>query len=949
MRWYLAGVDPQRIIEDLSEQLRRTAEQVVPWFVTQMPEAYVRDTPEETRLSHVGAIVAARASGVATRLKLEHDDGRLWTFIDEKNYPGLLADLVRQLPHDRTLRSAKVHTAADGSLVLDVFRFGAPPEPFDETDPVQSKMRDEAIAYAKAQGDEDSAEELRELFEASSAEFVRTVTPLRVYHYWQMWRGVAGTDDTTVTLRDQAEPGYRRISVASGNAETRTFFERAVTHLGRQGFDIRRAFVDVFDGKRGSVTVLGFIVDDADGRLAREAEQVSHDLIRLRWIDDVALALAYRHDLALTRAEIAVALMHLAHAALAVSDRFAFARERLYETLERRLPLALAIADGFAAREDLSSIAERIEAEVPGERDRRALVAMLESARSTIATNVDRRDRYGLAIRFDPQLLAGDGRPQLPYGAFFVHGGDFDGFHVRFRDVARGGVRLVRPRGPEEHGFALERLYDEAYGLAHAQQLKNKDIPEGGSKAVVLVEPGRPTGPSLKAFADGLLDVILETGERLYLGPDENVTDDLIEWVVARAAARGYATPNAFMSSKPGAGINHKTYGVTSEGVTVFLEEALRSVGIDPRAQAFSVKLTGGPDGDVAGNEIKILHREYGENAKIVGIADGSGSARDPDGLDHAELLRLVERSEPISSFDRSRLGPRGIAASLEEPDGLRLRNTMGFEVVADAFVPAGGRPQTIHEKNWRDYLNDKGEPSSRVIVEGANLYITPDARRLLSEEAGVRIVKDSSANKCGVICSSYEIAASMLLDPEDFMKVKERFVAEVLVRLRELARKEARLLFAEHARQSNTVLPELSVQLSQTILAATDAIEAAVEQADEPTKKSLSALVRDHLPPVLIELAGDRIDERLPDRYRTGIIGAVLSTRIVYREGLTYLRGLEPAALADLAMRYLTEEAQTRRLVETVRGSTLPDRERIAALLEHGGTRSAIALDGSE
>jgi hypothetical protein len=32
------------------------------------------------------------------------------------------------------------------------------------------------------------------------------------------------------------------------------------------------------------------------------------------------------------------------------------------------------------------------------------------------------------------------------------------------------------------------RHYEECYGLAFAQQLKNKDIPEGGSKAVNLVD-----------------------------------------------------------------------------------------------------------------------------------------------------------------------------------------------------------------------------------------------------------------------------------------------------------------------------------------------------------------------------------------------------------------------------------------------------------------------------
>ena len=48
-------------------------------------------------------------------------------------------------------------------------------------------------------------------------------------------------------------------------------------------------------------------------------------------------------------------------------------------------------------------------------------------------------------------------------------------------------------------------------------------------------------------------------------------------------------------------------------------------------------------DGDVAGNMLKILHREYGGMVRVVGMADGSGCAEDPAGLDMAELLRLVE------------------------------------------------------------------------------------------------------------------------------------------------------------------------------------------------------------------------------------------------------------------------------------------------------------------
>jgi glutamate dehydrogenase len=116
----------------------------------------------------------------------------------------------------------------------------------------------------------------------------------------------------------------------------------------------------------------------------------------------------------------------------------------------------------------------------------------------------------------------------------------------------------------------------------------------------------------------------------------------------------------------------------------------------------------------------------------------------------------------------------------------------------ADAFVPAGGRPASIHLANWRDFLQPDGTPSARVIVEGANLFVTQEARQALFDhrtfllwawppptstfpvwrqalfdEVRLPIVKDSSANKCGVICSSMEIAASMLLDEKEFLELK--------------------------------------------------------------------------------------------------------------------------------------------------------------------------------
>lgn len=99
------------------------------------------------------------------------------------------------------------------------------------------------------------------------------------------------------------------------------------------------------------------------------------------------------------------------------------------------------------------------------------------------------------------------------------------------------------------------------------------------------------------------------------------------------------------------------------------------------------------------------------------------------------------------------------------------FRNNL-HKAKADVFIPAGGRPRTLHEKNWSDFLDNHGVPTSKIIVEGANLYLTTEAREAL-EKLGVLIIKDSSANKCGVICSSFEVLCNFILSDREFLKEK--------------------------------------------------------------------------------------------------------------------------------------------------------------------------------
>lgn len=389
--------------------------------------------------------------------------------------------------------------------------------------------------------------------------------------------------------------------------------------------------------------------------------------------------------------------------------------------------------------------------------------------------------------------------------------------------------------------------------------------------------------------------------------------------------------------------------------------------------------MTGGTDGDVAGNMIKILHRDYGTRVKIVGICDGTAVIENPtSGISMTELLRLVDHELPLSSFNASLDDPSTSCLLADHPEGIRQRNSMHHRISADVFLPAGGRPSTINANNFRDFLrpvalangksdeggspprngNPGGAPphptptdwvgSSPLIVEGANLFITPEARQLLFDHAGVVVVKDSSANKCGVICSSVEIMASMLLDAQEFLDVKDDLVADVLIQLRALARVEAELLFREYARDSNEALPLVSERISANIIRLHDAIATSLSTSMSTTEdvqkhEALMKLIKNHLPTSLNSVAGDRILSRVPLSYVHAMAAAALASRIVYREGLRYCESLGEQELAQVALEYLEREGQVEGYVEEIRLSGCDHAEEIAELMAKAGTRAAL------
>jgi glutamate dehydrogenase len=918
--------------------------------------------------------------------------------------------MVDELPYDEGLPLSRLHafSALDDSMSLNMFVYGN--KQYQAAKPMDSPAVQDILALAaKVQAGTSETdippnpifekEALLKYFQKCSDNYLNIISknPKRFLRQRLLFDEVSGTEGCAVNIEEAAHEGKKHywVDVAVANTIPQVALQHTCRLLYVEDFDVKRARLDVIDdGDNGSVTLLRLLVEKPE---EVDTHLLCQEIKRSKWLDNTTMDLIFEKYpwLGVRRGEIITGMCSLMHTVFAKENPLVYSKGNILEmvTHSRTIGHAAKIADLFLDRfhpdealrcsdeaelqRRIQDIQTAIESDVENTVTIQLLNKMIEIVQLTYKTNVYMQNRYALGFRLDPRIMEPNPTEstvyeEVPYGILFAHGRRFNGYHVRFRDIARGGMRLVTPATVEQYALESARQYDEAYGLAFAQQLKNKDIPEGGSKAVCLIDTNNLAltahskdfvmRKSVKAFSDTILDLVVDTEETranivdywgkretLYLGPDEQVIPEDINWIIQQAGRRGYTTPAAFMSSKPKAGINHKEFGVTSEGVNVYLDVALRqTLGIDPKKDSFSVKLTGGPDGDVGGNEIKILIREYGDCVKILGVADHSGCAEDPEGLDHEELLRLVNEGLPIANFNAEKLGDSGDLHLVDSEQGVKARNSMHNRIVADAFLPCGGRPNTIDISNYKQFLiPGTGEPSSKLIVEGANLFTTEAARKALFDEASVVIVKDSSANKGGVITSSYEIISAMLLSEDQFYENKEQIVQEVLAKLRGLAKMEAELLFRE-GQVYGGGLPEVSKIISNSINTATDALSAALDTLSEEDREQLLPLFRAHLPQTLADLAFENVQQRVPEQYIKNAIASSLASKMVYKEGTKFIDAQPKDKLASIALKYIRKEKEVAQLMDTLLAADMPEdkKEEILRLLDAGGARTALNFD---
>ncbi len=296
----------------------------------------------------------------------------------------------------------------------------------------------------------------------------------------------------------------------------------------------------------------------------------------------------------------------------------------------------------------------------------RILRTFLQLILATQRTNAFRHDADGelrtfWSFKLDPHRLDRLPRP-VPAHEIWVYSPLVEGVHLRFGDIARGGLRWSdRP----------EDFRTEILGLVKAQEVKNAVIVPVGAKggfvvkqpAVLTGDPGADRETQLaegircyRMFIQGMLDLTDNRVGTRIVPPPEVIRHDPDDSYLVVAADKGTATfsdiangvamENGFwlgdaFASGGSAGYDHKKMGITARGAWESVKQHFRELGVDTQAEDFTVVGVGDMSGDVFGNGMLLS-----EHIRLVAAFDHRHIFIDPapdSAASFAERRRLFE------------------------------------------------------------------------------------------------------------------------------------------------------------------------------------------------------------------------------------------------------------------------------------------------------------------
>ncbi|MEA3308417.1 MAG: Glu/Leu/Phe/Val dehydrogenase [Chloroflexota bacterium] len=311
----------------------------------------------------------------------------------------------------------------------------------------------------------------------------------------------------------------------------------------------------------------------------------------------------------------------------------------------------------------------------------------------------------------------------------------FFGFRVQHNDArgpAKGGIR-----------FAANETIDTVKALATWMTWKTAvaDIPLGGSKGGVIVDPSTLSAPEKQRLCREWIDAVWKNiGPRNDIpAPDVGTTPQMMGWMMDEYSKLvGQYTPGVITGKPVGGGGSLGRTEATGFGVIVTVREAMKHLGIESAGKTASIQGFGNVAQYAAIHFIEML------GGKVVSVSCWDRQDKvaytfsKEDGIDPRFLQKITDQYGTVDKVAAQEAG-----YTIEDGDAWLSKDV-------DVLIPAAAEGM-IRGDNVAQ-ISDQ----VKILAEGANGPVTPDADEVL-QERGIFDIPDFLCNAGGVTCSYFE------------------------------------------------------------------------------------------------------------------------------------------------------------------------------------------------
>lgn len=297
----------------------------------------------------------------------------------------------------------------------------------------------------------------------------------------------------------------------------------------------------------------------------------------------------------------------------------------------------------------------------------------------------------------------------------------FQGFRSQFNDA----------RGPFKGGIRFHHLVNEsevkALSLWMALKTAVVDIPLGGGKGGVIVNPKELSAGELERLSRGYIDAIWQ-----FIGPNTDVpapdvyTDPkIMGWMLDEyEKLTGQHAPGVITGKPLSIGGSKARGYATAQGGFYVLREALKKLGLTNQRVAIQ------GFGNAGANMAEILSQE---GFLVVAVSDSQGGIINSDGLNLSLLSAHKNKTGSVVNFSQA----KNFETDILEQD----IDVLVLAALENAVTAANA-----------------GKIKAKLILELANGPVTPEADEILIGR-NITVVPDILANAGGVAVSYFEQA----------------------------------------------------------------------------------------------------------------------------------------------------------------------------------------------